>query len=437
MNKKFIVVALIAGGLAFAAGLVWLMQMRLNSGVDYPPYSSLRADPLGTMALFESLKKMPALTVKRDYSVDDHLPVEPDTVYLHLAAAPDELDEIPPELYSEINGFLGRGGRFVVTYQFSAMENILGDRKDQNPDKNAPADKPAAKKSRPGDSSTPTKKFPAARGAPDKSADEIPDVNLLDKWGVEIDSNALDVLDSVLSPVPVHNVSALALAPSLQWHSGLFFTGLDKSWKVIYSRGADPVVIERRFGSGSVVLVSDSYLLSNEALRADRHADFLAWLIGPGRQVVFDEAHLGVAETPGIALLIRQYHLAGLAAGLLLLAGLFVWKNTPSLVPPQPAEKVAGFVVGKDTAAGFVNLLRRNVTDGDILDACFAEWRKSSVAARPGAKLAEVQAVIDAEKSLPARCRNAVDAYQRIASILSKPTFSSAPPAVQPPILPL
>ena len=93
----------------------------------------------------------------------------------------------------------------------------------------------------------------------------------------------------------------LALPDELEWHSGAILTNLDKAWRTIYARGTNPVVVERKFGSGTVVLATDSYFLSNEALRKERHAELLAWLVGPGRAVVFDEAHFGIVETSGVA----------------------------------------------------------------------------------------------------------------------------------------
>src|ERR1039458_7419101 len=63
---------------------------------------------------------------------------------------------------------------------------------------------------------------------------------------------------------------------------------------------------------------------------------------------------------------------------LTLLAGVFIWKNSTSLVPPHADEQREDFVVGKDAASGFVNLLRRNIPTRDIFAACFAEWKKSA-----------------------------------------------------------
>ena len=90
-------------------------------------------------------------------------------------------------------------------------------------------------------------------------------------------------------------------------------------------------------------MATDSYFVSNEAMAKDRHADLLAWLIGPDKNVVFDEAHFGIVETSGVAVLMRKYRLHGLAAGLMLLAGLFIWKNSTSLVPPLTDEKQGRF----------------------------------------------------------------------------------------------
>ena len=53
------------------------------------------------------------------------------------------------------------------------------------------------------------------------------------------------------------------------------FTNLDSAWRVIYARGTDAVVIERRFDKGLVVMATNSYFVSNEAMETDRHADLV------------------------------------------------------------------------------------------------------------------------------------------------------------------
>ena len=52
--------------------------------------------------------------------------------------------------------------------------------------------------------------------------------------------------------------------------------------------------------------------------------------------------HLGISENPGIAALIRKYHLHGLVAGLILLCGLYIWKNMLSFVPPHEERVLEG-----------------------------------------------------------------------------------------------
>ena len=217
-------------------------------------------------------------------------------------------------------------------------------------------------------------------------------------------------------PASVVNKTDLPLPETLAWHSATVLTNLANSWRTIYARGTDPVVVERKFGPGSVVLATDSYFLSNEALRKERHADLLAWLVGPARKIVFDEAHFGIVDTAGVASLIRKYRLHGLAAGLLLLAGLFLWQNAVRFVPPSPEERAPDYVPGKDAAAGFVNLLRRNISPRDVLQTCFVQWQKSFThgAGPSAARIVQAQAVLDAENALPHRQRDPIRAYQQI-----------------------
>src|ERR1041385_90130 len=62
-----------------------------------------------------------------------------------------------------------------------------------------------------------------------------------------------------------------------------------------------------------------------------------------------------------------KYRLHGVAAGLVLLAGLFIWKNAFSLVPAHASEQRREYIAGKDAATGFVNLLRRSIHPRDLL----------------------------------------------------------------------
>ncbi|HLH54382.1 MAG TPA: hypothetical protein VKY92_12280, partial [Verrucomicrobiae bacterium] len=258
---------------------------------------------------------------------------------------------------------------------------------------------------------------------------------LKERWGVEIGFKALPEGDGgKYEPVSVRRTEELALPPELDWHSGLFFTNLNSAWLPIYSRGTQPVVIERYFGKGSVVLMTDCFFLSNEAMIGqERHADLLAWIVGPVRTVFFDEAHLGLTETSGVVSLMRKYRLHGLLAGIAVLVGLFIWKYSASFTPRVDEAQEANEIAGKEASAGFVNLLRRNIAPGNILKVCFDEW--TNTFARRGSvsitRVDQAQAVFAAEASLPRSAQDPVRAYREIRRVLKAPTAVPVPPTVQ------
>jgi hypothetical protein len=146
----------------------------------------------------------------------------------------------------------------------------------------------------------------------------------------------------------------------------------------------------------------------------------LAWFIGPSQHIYFDEAHLGITETPGVATLMRKYRLHGLAVGLLVLAALFVWKNTSSLARPYTEEPEPGAVAGKEAGAGFVNLLRRNLPAHELLRTCFDEWTKSLAhsGSHSIARVDQAQTVIEAEIARAQSDRDPVRAYREICRVL-------------------
>jgi hypothetical protein len=225
-----------------------------------------------------------------------------------------------------------------------------------------------------------------------------------------------------MSAVPVPGLHDLA--DPVSWHSSLRFEGLGTEWRALYELDGKPVVIERAYGKGTVVLASDSWFVSNEALVKERRPGLLAWLAGPNSAVIFDETHFGIEESPGVAALGRKYRLQGLFAGLLLLAALFIWKNSVSLVPPGEwrPERSAGAQGGRDSLAGLAGLLRRTVPRSDILAACAEEWKKTNRkgAADTGGDVALVESIVASETKRPARGRDPVGAYQQIHKLLAE-----------------
>ena len=404
MKGRFSIFLLVACAALFGFGLYELFKLRYEVGDIYPEYSSLRSDPLGTMALYESLHQFPAVSVRRDFSAQNVLPEGERTTYLHLAASRFDWGSIPEDAMKEIDRFVRHGGRLVITF---LPESDLPFRLMTAPPPPTSPSKKQKKKTAPSPRQSPMPGYVPAK----------------EKWG----------FDFATSPIGTQRASDRArlvspgerpLPAALDWHSPIVFTNLDSSWEAIYARGTNPVVIERELGAGSIVLATDSYLLSNEAMVNDRHAAFLAWLIGPARHVVFDEAHFGIVESSGVAILMRKYRLHGLAAGLILLAGLFVWKNSMSFLPPYREPSASEQVRGKEASAGFVNLLRRNIRPADVLGVCFEQWTKSLLRGSSHliSRVDEAQAVLEAENARAKTSREPVRAYREICRVLKGTT---------------
>ncbi len=384
MKGYLAIILLLISALALAAGILHLFALRFEIGDVYPEYSSLRSDPLGTMALYDTFERFPEFTVRRDFSTTNQLPDGIETTYLHLAASYTALEFMSEAAFRELDRFAASGGRLVITtFPIGAKPSYsIGT-----------AEKPEKSKPRP----------------------------YRDRWGVEFEIIALDnFVSNVYGPQIVQNVSGLDLPEFLDWHSGIVFKNLHPDWKRIYVRDSDPVMIERRFGRGAVVIATDSYFLSNEAMLLDRHSDLLSYVIGSNRNIWFDEAHLGVTETPGVATLIRRYRLHWVAASVLLMAVLFIWKMSMPLLPARIEEQSARYVAGRDTATGVINLLRRSIPTVNLLETCFTEWKKSAMQAGSfsAARIQEAEAALRAETTLPIKNRDVVGAYRKISKTL-------------------
>src|SRR5579862_6010149 len=99
MKKGASTLILVLAGALFAGGLFELFKLRFEAGDVYPPYSSLRSDPLGASALYESLAKLPGIKVDRDFRMTDELPDGKNTVYVQLAGRREDWEELPEKSF--------------------------------------------------------------------------------------------------------------------------------------------------------------------------------------------------------------------------------------------------------------------------------------------------------------------------------------------------
>jgi hypothetical protein len=152
------------------------------------------------------------------------------------------------------------------------------------------------------------------------------------------------------------------------------------NWTPDVTEKGRSTVIERAFGSGTIVLTASSAVFANQNLAADRNSALLVRLIGDSTHVVFDESHLGVQDTGSVLGLVHKYRLDGALWGLLALAITFVWSNAAGFPPPAPS--LAAATTGQDSRSGLAQLLRRQIPTVRIIDVCVSEWARSNARAK-------------------------------------------------------
>ncbi|MBW1705091.1 MAG: DUF4350 domain-containing protein [Deltaproteobacteria bacterium] len=427
LNKKATFVFLFLLVALFMAGVFRLFVLRFEAGDVYPPYSSLRSDPLGTRAFCDSLENLKTVSVKRNYRPLSDVHSGRDTTLFFLGTRSFNMGNIRPDLAKAFDRFVLSGGRLVISFfpvkekprlkkagRFSEKSQKNGEAREQK--------SPSKDKQTPSRSNDASKKHKKGKDRPfpkffNKS------VSIKDHWGVSI--RYYDKSSFLKDAKRVDRPETKTLPYSMSWHTALYFHEPQEPWRAIYARNDLPVIIERQFGIGSIILCADSYLFSNEALRQERHPKLLSWFIGKNAGVIFDEAHFGIKENPGIVSLARKYRLHWPFFVLILLAVLFVWKNSTYFIPPRDDDPSTGgndFISEKDYTEGLISLLRRNISQRRILDVYFNEWEKTLV---PGNKMAtgkleKIKGLIERKGSRSSKQGDPVKTYQTIYRILSE-----------------
>ncbi|HEY7160586.1 MAG TPA: DUF4350 domain-containing protein, partial [Acidobacteriota bacterium] len=255
LNIIVAVLILVLSGYA----LLHLLIMRYSSGDVYPEYSSMRTDPFGTKAFYESLRDCCDLRVSRNF--EEFSKIKNNTnVTVIFAGANFSGDKIPESFFNDLESFMKNGGRLVVTYKSSGFFRKISVEQEKRQEEKEKSEKKKPEK---------------------KSEDEnalIKFISLSERWGLKYEEADWEGFRSV------RLVADLRLPKVLTWHSPVYFELSGTDWRTIYKQDDHAVLVERNFGKGSLVLASETFFLSNEAMLRDRHSDLLAWLVGPNKE---------------------------------------------------------------------------------------------------------------------------------------------------------
>ncbi len=315
-------------GLLLATVLFWgvigLFNRQFASGELYPEFSSMRTDRMGTKLLFDSLSKIPGISVKRNFLPMDFLPRGGITLVL-LGVNPMQVNWNEALFLRSVEQFAASGNRIVVSLYM-------------DPDKRQLTQEDFDRRGKPS-SALPQKKLQQAPGTPP--------ITTMWKVSFKIDPDRT-------KPHP------------------LYFAQAD-GWTVRDQEAAKILSIERDFGKGSVVLLAESAEFTNASAVTLNRLEKVSASLGPFPTIVFDEQHLGIAESGSVVGMARQFRLTGLALGLALCAALFIWRNASAFPPPVPGRRAERFS-GRTSYSGLLTLLKRHIAPGELAGACWREW---------------------------------------------------------------
>ncbi len=374
----------------FFAGILVLFNLRYDKSDNLPSYSSLRADPLGSRIFYESLSNMNDLNVWRNFKSYYQLPTDINYTFFFLGSTVDFLKNISENDYKKLHSHIQNGNRFIFT--LTPCINFHSSAKSQNDI------------SQQGEEGEGEEKV--------KNEEDF----VKERWGIsflETSGNSKYNREELTLRIATNSAE-------IPWYSNIHFeTG--EEWNIILKDDDRNFIVERTIGKGSLVFLSDSYLISNEAMFNDCYSWFLSWLIGNNKNIIFDETHLGIVHKTNIVELAKRYRLHGFFFGLIILVVLYVWKNFSFFIPnAQSPEASKNITLGKDTSSGFILLLEKSIPKDDISVICKNEWLKTDSVSRnlDQDKLEQINTAIEIERNLPTKERNPINTYSRIRKII-------------------
>jgi hypothetical protein len=382
---KWLAAATVVG---FLAGISHLMMLRFERGDVYPAYSSYRSDPIGARAFYESLESLEGIRVTRNLRPLSALGPGNDSTLFFVGAGVCSVNTIELQTAQALDAFMSSGGRVVVAMRAAADHSQDGC---ERPDRDSPQSGSASKPEAPardsehlsgnGESGGLPVSTDRSESSPESSSggaarSKSVYTDLREQWGIVVESGPGSADDAGDGSIGYAASQSGQLPGGLTWHSTAYFSDMSDAWKPLYTANSKCVMAERPVGRGSLVMATDAYFMSNEALKSERHTDLLLYLIAGSRVVIIDETRHGIQRRPGVIGYLRQHRLHWILIALLCVAALFVWRNSVPLVPVNRSrtDYSTGAAEARNAAQGMTNLLRRSIPPQRLLEICFDQW---------------------------------------------------------------
>ena len=101
----------------FLIGIVQLLLLRFKSGDVYPPYSSLRSDPLGTRVFYESLHRLKTVAVQRNYRSLSNMTYHENATIFYLGASISNWVFVSEDTIKIFDRLAFAGSRLVLSFR--------------------------------------------------------------------------------------------------------------------------------------------------------------------------------------------------------------------------------------------------------------------------------------------------------------------------------
>ena len=341
-SGRLAIIAVLTLSVVFAGIVIRSILLRSETTNHYPDYSSLNNRASGTKAYFDALERLGFITSRNFKPLKKLSGSHADVFYAGLELWAFQFSD--PNDLREYEQLASSGARLIIALDPEGAIEL------------------------------------SSENAKKKANAEARKDNLKKRWGIE-----LMHVDRPVAAQTGRVLARLGLQP-VNWQ----FSSWSKDWTPSHIRSGAPLFLERTFGKGSIVLVGQSKLFTNDELAVHPDNEALAAAPGVYRAIVFDESHLGVEDTGTVLALVIAHRLDWMLLGFGVLAILYIWRSSVSFVPPHdsPAETT---IAGRDAHVALSNLLMQSVPARSILRICAEEWNRSAgiQARRPGRTLGE------------------------------------------------